>query len=40
METEIARADKLPVREFEWYKVSRELNYARHDVPALIETQK
>lgn len=37
---EIARDGSRPVDEFEWYEVSRELNDARHDGPALIEPSK
>ncbi|WP_429500939.1 SOS response-associated peptidase family protein (plasmid) [Robbsia andropogonis] len=33
---EIARSCSRPVEQFEWYPVSRELNDARHDGPALI----
>ena len=33
---EIARTAARPVDEFAWYKVSRELNDARHDSPAVI----
>ncbi|WP_347558601.1 SOS response-associated peptidase [Robbsia sp. KACC 23696] len=37
---EIARTGTRSVEEFEWYEVSRELNDARHDGPALIEPKE
>ena len=33
---EMARSAARPVSEFDWYKVGREVNDARHDNPAVI----
>jgi len=34
---ELARTGARPVEEFEWYKVSRDVNRSGHDGPALIK---
>jgi putative SOS response-associated peptidase YedK len=34
---EIARTASRPVSDFEWFKVSREVNDARHDNPGLVD---